>query len=423
MIREELISYAKRKNMTGKLLIIFLIMMVLLTFFSNTINNFMLPRVTLDSPARGALIKEITGQGTIDARVVYEEYIDANASLTVKDVNVDVGDNVKKGQTIMSLDIDDIKSSLQDENAKYRQMQISLDKLKDSGGEAAYDNNIQTALENKDQKAKDYENIKTLYDSGYESANNLQNAKTAMDDAERSYNSALQAKETYLRNNERDIENSELNLEMEARKISDLNKQISNGGVYTAPSDGVITEINFSKSSVANNSKPLYKLAETNGGFQLTISADSGLIDYVKTGDPVDVDVTSLGDKMITGKISEIKENLQDGDMKDIVIDLNDQELRGGENASVYISKKTKQYQTLVPNSAVYSDSDGDYILVVRKKDGPLGTENYLQRFDVTVADSDSSKSAIENGISPMDKFVVQSSKPVSDGDRVVVEQ
>ncbi|KUO75422.1 MAG: hypothetical protein APF77_01390 [Clostridia bacterium BRH_c25] len=421
MNHEELIEYAARKKVTGKLLVIFIVMMVLLTFFSNTINNFTFPRVTLESPAGGALVKEISGKGAIEAKSVFEEYVDT--SLKVLNVNVQAGDVVKKGQPIISLDIDELKSSLQDENAKYRQQQIALEKLKEGSAQFSLDNNIEIALEDLEKQKKNYQNIKTLYDSGYESAQELKNAETAMNNAERHYNSAVQAKDDFVRENLRDIENAELNLGIAARRIEALKKKAANNGVYAAPADGIITELNFNEGTMASSTKPLYKLAETSGGFQLAVSIDRDLAAYVKPGDKVDVSIISLGDKAVSGKIAQVKANLQNGDDKELLIDVEDEELQGGETAQIIISKKTRQYSALVPNSAVYTDSDGSYVFIVRKKDSPLGTESYVQRVAVVIEDSDGTKTAIGNGIMLRDKVVSGSTKPLSEGDRVVVEQ
>lgn len=424
MNREEFVENANRKKVTGKLLVIFVVMMVLLTFFSNTINNFTLPRVTLESPSRGALIKEISGKGTVEAKSVYEEYIDAGYE--VLEVNVKEGDYVKKGQPILSLDIEGLKASVQDENAKYRQMQITLLKLKDKSNLESYDNNIASAMENLEKQKKNYQDTKLLYDAGYETAYKLKDAETAVNSAQRSYDSAVQAKEDFRRDNLRDIENAELNLEIQSRKLQSLKEKAANNGIYTAPADGVIVELNFREGAMANGTKPLFKLADASGGFELTVPVDRDLADYVTPGDKVDVNITSLGDKPVAGKLARIRENLQDtlpeGDYKDLVIDMEDEELKGGESAQIIISKRTRQYPALVPNSAVYADSNGYYVYIVRKRDSPLGAESYVQRVDVTVGDSDSTMTAVLNGITPMDKVVSGSTKPLSDGDKVVVE-
>lgn len=421
MVRDELLDYAKRKKVTGKLLGVFIIMMLLLTFFSNTINNYTLPRVTLDSPTSGALIKEISGKGRVEAKSVFEQYIDTN--LKVLEVYVQAGDAVMEGDPIMALDIENLKVTLQDENAKYRQQQLALDKLKDSSTLLTHERNLQKALGNMEKQTKNYEGIRALFDSGFESEINLSDAEAAMKDAKREYDVAVQVKEEYLKNNQREIENVRLNLEIAARKIEGLNKQILNDGIYTAEAAGIITEVNFTKGTMANSTKPLFKLSETSGGFQLNVTVDRDLADYVQIGDEVDVYVTSLGNKAIKGKLTQFKEDLQNGDNKILVLEFNDDALQGGENAQIIISKKTKQYNALVPNSAIYSDSDGYYVFVIHKKDSPLGVESYVQRVNVTVEDADSTKAAIMNGVMHMDKLIIDSTKALSDGDKVVVVQ
>ena len=420
MVRDELIDYVKRKRKTGKLLLSFMLFMALLTFFSNTINNFMLPRVVLESPDRGALIKEISGEGTIEAKSVHEEYSDTG--LKVLEVNAEAGDAVKKGQPIMRLDIDDLKASLLDERDKYRQLQLSLEKFKDESSLRSYDRNIESARENLEKLTENYQAVKTLYDAGFESESKLKDAELEMNSALRNYDSAVQNKEEYTRNMLRDIENTELNLEIQGRKIAKLEKEVANGGIYTAPADGILKELNFCKGTLTNNSKPLFKLAVASGGYELAISVDSELAAYVKSGDKVDVLIAALEGGRAEGSIAQVKDNLEDADRKDIVIDVKSDLLQGGEKGEVYISKQTEQLPALVPNSAIYTDNDGSYVFTIKKVDSPLGTESYVQRVAVTVIDSDSSKSAV-TGIMPMDKVVTGSSKPLSDADRVVVEQ
>ncbi|SHK14429.1 efflux RND transporter periplasmic adaptor subunit [Desulforamulus aeronauticus] len=376
---------AQRKKVIGKLSLLFLMTMIGLTFFSNTINNFALPRVQTVRPTNGALIKEIFGVGTIEVKSNRAEYADAN--LRVKEVMVEQGDRVSKGQPIITLDVDGLKSDYQDEQVRYRQLQLSL-----AGAQAE-----QT------QKQRDYDNLKYLFDHEAETAVNLQNAAKNLADAQRN------------------CEDIQLNLEIQARKVDTLAKQVANNGVYTAPVDGMITELNFAAGSMTNSSLPLFKLADLGQGFRLIVPIDKDWVDYVKPGDTVNVNILSLGDQKTEGKIDKIVENSQhNGDKKDLWIDVSLEGLTGGEKGEIYLSKKTKSYATLVPNSAVYDDNSGSYVFVLESRKGPLGTENYLQKVEVNVEDSDNVKSALTDMV--MGEVVMQSSKPLEDGNRVLKE-
>lgn len=412
MHSEAIVDNAHRKKAIGRLSLMFLIMMIVLTFFSSTLNNFTLPRVQTARPTNGALIKEIFGEGTVEAKLILEEY--ANSNLRVKDVMVELGDRVSKGQPILSLDVDNLRLDLEtlkldvdtresnylDEQARSQQLQLSL-----AG-----------AQENLEQKQRDYNNLKALFENGAETAVNLQNAEKILAEAERN------------------CENIKLNLEIQARKLESLvkqvenltkkvetlAKQVQNNGVYTATVDGIIMELNFAKGSMANNSMPLFKLTDLGQGFWLKVPIANEMADYAKLGDTVSVNILSQ-DKKIEGKIERIVENSQhQGEEKDLWIDVLLEGLTGGEKGEVYLSKKTKQYTTLLPNSAVYNDNDGSYILVLKSRKGPLGTENYLQKLEVNVEDTDNAKTALTNHV--MDEVVIQSNKPVEDGDKVLKE-
>lgn len=404
---------AQRKKVIGKLSLLFLMTMIGLTFFSNTINNFALPRVQTVRPTNGALIKEIFGEGTVEVKLTREEYADAN--LRVKEVMVEQGDRVSKGQPILSLDVDSIrlevetlslevdiqKSNYLDEQARYQQLQLSL-----AG-----------ALKNQEQKQRDYNNLKELFEKGAETAVNLQNAEKNLAEEERNgktiqLNLEIQA---------RKVENMAKQVEYMTRKVDILAKRVANNGVYTAPVDGVITELNFAAGSMTNNSLPLYKLADLGQGFRLIVPIDNDLVDYVKPGETVSVNILSLGDKKTEGKIDKIVENSQhNGEEKDLWIDVSLEGLTGGEKGEIYLSKKTKPYATLVPNSAVYDDNSGSYLFVLESRKGPLGTENYLQKVEVNVEDSDNQTSALTDMV--MGEVMMQSNKPVEDGDRVLKE-
>ncbi|ACL19715.1 RND family efflux transporter MFP subunit [Desulfitobacterium hafniense DCB-2] len=385
MGNEAIAGDGQRKKLIGKLSLLFLMTMIGLTFFSNTINNFALPRVQTVRPTNGALIKEIFGEGTVEVKSTREEYADAN--LRVKEVRVEQGDRVSKGRTIIILDVDGLKSDYQDEQARYRQLQLSL-----AGAQAE-----------QAQKQRDYDNLKVLFDHEAETAVNLENAARNLADAQRH------------------CEDIQLNLEIQARKVAALAQQVANNGVYTAPVDGLITELNFPAGSMTNSSLPLFKLADLGQGFRLIVPIDKDLLDYVKPGDTVSVNMLSLGDQKTEGTIDRIVENSRhNGEEKDLWIDVSLEGLSGGEKGEIYLSKKTKPYDTLVPNSAVYDDSSGSYVFVLESRKGPLGTENYLQKVNVNVEDRDREMSALTDMV--MGEVVWQSNKPVEDGDRVLKE-
>lgn len=360
-------------------------MMTILTFFSKTINNITLPRVEVTRPAAGALVKEIFGEGTVEAKFCWEEY--AKSPLRVKEVLVGLGDQVSKGQPILILDIDDLKSAYLDERARLRELELSL---------------AEAEMECV-QKERDYRNVELLYELGAAAKVALQDAEKALADAERKRDTIL------------------LNVEVQTRKLQDLAAQVGNDGVYVSPGSGVVVGLSFDKGDMTNSSQPLFRIADPTQGFRPIVPVANDLADYVRPGDTVNFNIPALGDRRGTGEVERIVDNKeQPREKKDIWVDMSLDGLAGGERGLIYLSKKTKQYRTLVPNSAVYEDTNGFYVFTVQERKGPLGTEHYVQKMYVNVEDSDNTKSALTDFV--MGEVVVQSSKPISEGDRVLKE-
>ena len=92
----------KKREWVKNAIIIFLVIMLILTFFSNTIMNYSLPEVSAQYVSGGTLSEQIRGSGTVEANQTYEVKIDETR--TIASVEVKVGDTVEKGQTLFKLE-------------------------------------------------------------------------------------------------------------------------------------------------------------------------------------------------------------------------------------------------------------------------------------------------------------------------------
>ncbi len=82
-------------------IIVFLTIMLVLTFFSNTIMNYSLPEVSAQYTKNGTINRKVTGSGIVEAADTYE--VRAESSREIKGVAVKVGDSVVEGQTLFTL--------------------------------------------------------------------------------------------------------------------------------------------------------------------------------------------------------------------------------------------------------------------------------------------------------------------------------
>lgn len=93
---------SKKREWVKNAIIIFLVIMLILTFFSNTIMNYSLPEVSAQYVGSGTLSEQIRGSGTVEANQSYEMKLDETR--TIASVNVKIGDIVEKDQVILTLE-------------------------------------------------------------------------------------------------------------------------------------------------------------------------------------------------------------------------------------------------------------------------------------------------------------------------------
>ncbi|MBR0172782.1 MAG: HlyD family efflux transporter periplasmic adaptor subunit [Lachnospiraceae bacterium] len=97
----------RRKDLIKNILIVFLVVMLLLTFFSGTIQNWSLPEVATNRVEAATISPQIRGSGVVEADDPYNVVI--SQSRKVASVAVKVGDEVKKDDPIYRLEDTDSK--------------------------------------------------------------------------------------------------------------------------------------------------------------------------------------------------------------------------------------------------------------------------------------------------------------------------
>ena len=102
MKEQDLIKkYQKRKDKIKNIAIIFLVIMLLLTFFSNTIMNYSLAEVETAYAESGTLTTKIRGEGYVEAREPVD--VSCKKEREILKILVKEGDKVKKGQVLFVL--------------------------------------------------------------------------------------------------------------------------------------------------------------------------------------------------------------------------------------------------------------------------------------------------------------------------------
>ena len=128
----------KRREWVKTAAIIFLAVLLVLTFFSKTIMNASLPEVAAQQAASGAINARIRGSGTVEASEVYNVTI--KQTRKVASVKVRVGDSVSAGDVLMTLEAEE-SDELKQAQTELESMELSYEKsLIAASTEAAREN-------------------------------------------------------------------------------------------------------------------------------------------------------------------------------------------------------------------------------------------------------------------------------------------
>lgn len=120
----------RKRGWVKNAIIIFLVIMLILTFFSNTIMNYSLPEVAAQYAQPGTITTKVRATAPIESNQSFEVSIDE--SRIVKTVNVKNGDTIEAGQTLFTLEdtesneLTQAQKTLDELNLAYEKALLSL---------------------------------------------------------------------------------------------------------------------------------------------------------------------------------------------------------------------------------------------------------------------------------------------------------
>ena len=94
-------------------------------------------------------------------------------------------------------------------------------------------------------------------------------------------------------------------------------------------------------------------------------------------------------------------------------------DVNAGSELTLSVGQKSANYDNIVPNSSIRSDTNGSFVLVVDSKNSPLGNRYYARRVAVEVLAEDDMNSAVTGDLGYGSYVITTSNAPVKNGDMV----
>ena len=282
--------------------------------------------------------------------------------------------------------------------------------------EAGLKNNesLQTQIRQKRQEISDAE--ETLSDTKH-------HLKAAVDSAETALEDALFALAEQKKNDSKQSAKDQLNLQAQKEEIAKLEKEVAErkenavGAEVTAKTAGTVSTISAVAGREVAAGTALATIEVVDRGYTLKFSVTKEQAQKVRLGDKAEISNYWWGSG-IDATLTQIMPDSANPSTNKLLVFTLTGEVSSGDNLNLSIGQKSANYDAVIPSSAVRSDSNGTFVLVLTAKSTPLGNRYTATRVDVKVLAQDDTKSAV-SGLTYGDFVITTSSKPLDAGMQV----
>ena len=432
-----------KRRFIGKLGIILIIAIILLTFLSKTINNSLMPKVTTVQFVKGSLQESFEAEGTVE--LSGKRKVLAGGSWKVEEVAVKADQQVKKGDVLAVMNERDILIELKTLEHDLIKLENDLQYYKNSYEPirlSDYERELQLAQKDADDAKKQLDMTKELYQAGLETLKNLEDAENDYNDKLYKYQIKKETledkkKESVCRQDEFNRTVNEKTAELELKKMLFEKKSgnLTEDGKILSDMDGLITAVNVEPGMSTSLNQVMFEIANMSNPYRVTwyLNAEkaSGYaigdeVNLKITGEVIEEDKTVIKSETVKVKIAG-KEFVAGSDKCKYWTDIG----RGkngikvaadeGQKAEVWAVINSPIYNYLLPKNGVTQIQGKYYIYEVKKRKGALGTEDYAVQTEVEIIDEDDFYVAVNGFFRNDDKVVVNTTKSLADGVRVHV--
>lgn len=215
----------------------------------------------------------------------------------------------------------------------------------------------------------------------------------------------------------------QLELEQQQKAIAEQEETVAElqanalGGEVTAKVSGQISSLNITAGREAMAGETLAVVELVDRGYTVRIGVTNEQSRKVRVGDNASVTNYYWGEEIEATLTQIINDPQNPGKGKLLVFTLTG-DISTGQNVTLSVGEKSANYDAIIPNSALRSDTNGNFVLVVTGKSSPLGNRFIATRVDVSVLAQDDTTAAV-SGLSAGDYVITTSSKPLEAGMQV----
>ena len=213
-----------------------------------------------------------------------------------------------------------------------------------------------------------------------------------------------------------DLDNALKEIQEQETLVAELQAE-SVGAEVTANVSGQISSLNVTAGRDAVAGDTLAVIEVVDRGYTVKLPVTNEQSQKVRIGDKADVTNYYWGEQLDVTLTSIITDPSNPGQGKLLVFTLNG-DVSSGQNITLSVGERSANFDAVIPNSALRTDTNGTFVLVLTVKHSPLGNRYIATRVDVNVLAQDDTTAAV-SGLSMGDYVITTSSKPLEAGMQV----
>lgn len=367
-----------------------------------------------------ALVK--TKAPTDKLRIAFEKLQPAVDAVDAAQAKVDTLQALVDGQSSVQAQISQLEEALSKAEDDYSSRKKDIKSAKRELGnldvkeEDWYEQQIDSAGENVETLSDQYDQLKQLKSNYKAAEERVKDCQNSLDDLLFALAEQKKADGKTAASQQLDLEKARKDIQEQEERVAEL-KANALGAEVTAKVSGQISSLNVTAGRDAGAGETLAVIEVVDRGYTVRLPVTIEQSQKVRLGDKASVTNYYWGQQIDATLTQIINDPSNPGKGKLLVFTLTG-DISSGQNVTLSVGEKSANYDAIVPNSALRTDTNGTFVLVVMAKSSPLGNRYIATRVDVQVLAQDDTTAAV-SGLSFGDYVITTSSKPLEAGMQV----
>ena len=389
------------------------------------------PKISAVTPVRENLISSISSNGKVEPVAPY--VMRAQLDTLVEKVNVSEGQQVKRGQLLMELDIKDAAAQLAGRRAKLLQVQEDLRAAR-AGGKtddaAKVVGDLQKAQAERDRLQKNHDALLRLIQEQAATKDELALNDLDLTKAQAEVTRLTAAKQEFDRSVKLDVDRTVLLVDQLKNEVAALEEKVRQGRVV-APADGTVYSLGRNEKSEPLKAGDYVKvgdlLAEMADLHKVRVRAfiDEPDLGGLEVNEPVKITWDALPNKTWLGKTEIIPKQVVQRNTRsvgELLCSVNNDklELLPNTNVNVRINSRERLGVLSVPRGAVEIEGGRRFVFVVKLSQLGVG-KSTLEKREIRVGIADATNYEVVSGLQENELVALPGDVDLQDGMSVIV--